>query len=335
MGLTSNTGPYNAAANVYGVDDPVMTKIPRSKFQFMVEMTLNGSIPLIDESYGRQFIFDRVQTVSIPDQNHNVVRVNQYNRQRFVHTRLETNPFTIIFYDTKDSQFQYLLQAYARHYFHGHNIDERTLVSYDTIAPAFDGTFGAKAVPSSQRFFFDRIRIISTDTGSSGRVISLYNCMITSVSGDTLSYADSGMQVWTVQFQPEHMNIESSGVDNGQSSNPLNNTSQAYDIVRSSAAGVLVDIAGNVLRDATGSSIPFTGTNNFSSTATSNITRFVTDSNGNPVLDRNGNPVTLPSPVQSIVNTASSAVTQVATQAQQADGFIPTIQRTLNSLLGR
>lgn len=333
MGLTSNTGPYNAAANIYGVDDPVMTKIPRSKFQFMVELTLNDSVPLLDESYGRQFIFDRVQTVSIPDQNHNVVRVNQYNRQRFVPTRLEINPSTIIFYDTKDSQFQLLLQAYARHYFHGHNIDERTLVSYDTIAPAFDGTFGTKAVPTSQRFFFERIRIISTDTANSGRVISLHNCLITQVSGDTLSYADSGMQVWTVQFQPEHMNIESSGVDNGQSSNPLDNTTQPYDIVRSAAAGVLLDGFGNVIRDATGSTIPFSNVRNAAETATAAIRRFVTDRNGNPVLDSNGNPVLLDTPAvtQQVINTA----TTVASQAAGSNGFVSNASRMLNSIFGR
>jgi hypothetical protein len=333
MGLTSNTGPYNAAANVYGVDDPVMTKIPRSKFQFMVELTLNDSIPLLDESYGRQFIFDRVQTVSIPDQNHNVVRVNQYNRPRYVPTRLEINPSTIIFYDTKDSQFQYLLQAYARHYFHGHNIDERTMVSYDTIAPAFDGTFGTKAVPTSQRFFFERIRIISTDTANSGRVISLYNCMITNVSGDTLSYSDSGMQVWSVQFQPEHMNIESSGVDNGQSSNPADNVTQAYDVVRSAAAGVLLDSFGNVIRDATGSTIPFTNVGNFAETATSQISRFVTDRNGNPVLDSIGNPVLL-STANNIATQISTSTTPPATQDTRADGFIAPIQRVLNELFG-
>lgn len=333
MGLTSNTGPYNAAANIYGVDDPVMTKIPRSKFQFMVELTLNDSVPLLDESYGRQFIFDRVQTVSIPDQNHNVVRVNQYNRQRFVPTRLEINPSTIIFYDTKDSQFQLLLQAYARHYFHGHNIDERTLVSYDTIAPAFDGTFGTKAVPASQRFFFERIRIISTDTATSGRVISLHNCLITQVSGDTLSYSDSGMQVWTVQFQPEHMNIESSVVDNGQSSNPLDNTTQAYDVVRSAAAGVLLDSFGNVIRDATGSTIPFSNVRNAAETATAAIRRFVTDRNGNPVLDSNGNPVLLDTPAvtQQVINTA----TTVASQAVGSNGFVSNASRMLNSIFGR
>lgn len=292
MGLTSNTGPYNAAADVFGVDNPVMSAIPRLKYEFTVELTLNESIPLIDESYGRQFVFDRVQTVNLPDMQHNVVRVNQYNRPRYVPTKLEVTPATIVFYDTKDSQFQYLLQAYSRHYFHGHNVDDRTMMSYDTVAPSFDGTFGTKAVPTSQKFFFERIRILTRDTAQNGRIITMYNCMITQVNSDTLTYSDSSPQVWTVVFQPEHMNIESSGAGtNGQTSGT--NGTQPYDLARSEAAGVLVDSSGNVLRDSTGNTIAFGSVSTTRTTSTSPGTTRIVDANGNQVLDSNGNPVQL------------------------------------------
>jgi hypothetical protein len=208
MGLTYNTGFYNAAAEHYGVDDAVMTKIPRQKFQFMVEITINETVPLIDESYGRQFIFHRVQGVTLPDYQYNLRSVNQYNRLRHVPTRLEITPSTITFYDTKDNQFQYILQAYAQHYFHGHNLDMQTISSYDTVTQGMTGAFGAKAVPSSQRFFFPSIRILSTDTATSGRIISMFNCMITNVNHDKLDYSDNNLLTWSVQFQPEHVNFE-------------------------------------------------------------------------------------------------------------------------------
>ena len=208
MGLTYNTGFYNAAAEHYGVDDLVMTKIPRQKFQFMVEITINETIPLIDESYGRQFIFHRVQGVTLPDYQYNLRSVNQYNRMRQVPTKLEITPSTITFYDTKDSQFQYILQAYAQHYFHGHNLDMQTISSYDTVTQGMTGAFGAKVVPSAQRYFFPSIRIISTDTAASGRIISMYNCMITNVNHDKLDYSDNNPLTWSVQFQPEHINLD-------------------------------------------------------------------------------------------------------------------------------
>jgi hypothetical protein len=207
MGLTYNTGFYNAAAEHYGVDDLVMTKIPRQKFQFMVEITINETVQLIDETRGRQFVFHRVQGVTLPDYQHNLVKTNQYNRLRWVPTRSEITPATITFYDTKDSQFQYLMQAYAQHYFHGHNLDMQTISSYDTITQGMSGVFGAKVVPAAQRYFFPRIRILSRDTATSGREISMYNCMITNINHDRLDYSDGNPVVWSVQFQPDQVNF--------------------------------------------------------------------------------------------------------------------------------
>lgn len=210
MGLTYNTGFYNAAAEHYGVDDLVMTKIPRQKFQFTVQITINETVPLIDETRGRQFDFHRVQGVTLPDYQHNLVKTNQYNRIRYVPTRSDISPATITFYDTKDNQFQYIFQAYAQHYFHGHNLNPNSaIIPYDTITQVMAGAFGAKVVPASQRFFFPSIRIISYDTATSGRVISMYNCMITSVNHDRLDYGSADPVVWSVQFQPEHVNFES------------------------------------------------------------------------------------------------------------------------------
>jgi len=207
MGLTYNTGFYNAAAEHYGVDDLVMTKIPRQKFQFMVEITINEAVQLIDESYGRQFYFHRVQGVTLPDYQHNLVKTNQYNRARWVPTKSEITPATITFYDTKDSQFQYLMQAYAQHYFHGHNLDPKAIIPYDTITQGMSGVFGAKTVPAAQRYFFPQIRILSKDTATSGREISMYNCMITNVNHDRLDYGSADPVVWSVQFQPDQVNF--------------------------------------------------------------------------------------------------------------------------------
>jgi hypothetical protein len=208
MGLTYNTGFYNAAAEHYGVDDPVMTKIPRQKFQFMVEITINETVPLIDESYGRQFIFHRVQGVTLPNYSHNLSKVNQYNRMRWVPTRSEINPATINFYDTKDNQFQFLMQAYSQHYFHGHNLDPQAIMPYDTVTTNMSDAFGAKAVTATERFFFPMIRILSTDTATSGRIITMFNCMITTVNHDRLDYGSNDPLMWSVQFQPEQVNFD-------------------------------------------------------------------------------------------------------------------------------
>ena len=83
MGLTSNTGPYNAAAEYFGADDQVMVKTPRSLFQFDLEFVLNENITIQDASFPKTFTFHRVQSVSMPDFDYGIQQVNQYNRIRY------------------------------------------------------------------------------------------------------------------------------------------------------------------------------------------------------------------------------------------------------------
>ena len=217
MGLISNTGPYNAAADKFGVQhgSNVLTGIPRSKFQFSVNFILNPSVSLEDESFGRAFTFDRVSSVGLPDYDYNVVRLNQYNRMRYILTRMDIQPISIIFYDTKDSQFDYLMRSYAKHYFHGHNLDSNNSNAYDIIngnfATGAARDFGAKTIPGNQRFFFEQIIINQQDTAQGGRRTSLHNVTMTNVNHDRLDYSDSNPVQYTVQFQPEHVNITSSG----------------------------------------------------------------------------------------------------------------------------
>ena len=209
MGLTSNTGLYNAAAEHYGVDDSVMTKIPRQKFQFMIGIHVNETVPLISEPVnGRRFMFHRVQSASLPDYNYNLVKVNQYNRMRYIPTRLDYAPVTIVFYDTIDNEFQYLLQAYSGLYFNqGMNLDATAARDSSMILPGPDIPFGALPVATPQRYFFEQIDITTNDSPNNQRVISMYNCMISTVNHDRLDYSDSNPVLWTVQFQPEHVNI--------------------------------------------------------------------------------------------------------------------------------
>jgi hypothetical protein len=265
MGLTANTGPYNAAAEHYGVDDPVMLKIPRSKYQFNLELLLNSS----DEALAGQlgpYIFYRVEGVSLPDYNYNVTRINEYNRIRYISTRVEYTPFTVNFYDTKDNQWQYIMQAYARHYSHGHNVNPGAMNQNNPTAPADTSPFGINAVSSQQRFFFPRIRILQTDSAQSRRIISMYNCMITQINHDRLSYSDSTPMLWSVQFQPEQVNLDSENQSNGSAqAQGAGTVNQPYNVSRSQAAGIYVGKDGQPIRDNTGNTIPINSTLQFNS----------------------------------------------------------------------
>jgi hypothetical protein len=222
VGLISNTGPYNAAADNFNVQhgSQVLTGIPRSKFQFSVDMILNPTVSLVDESFGRAFTFHRVSSAGLPDYDYNVVTVNQYNRMRYIPTRMTVQPVTIIFYDTKDSQFDYLMQSYANHYYQGHQMAASNFndspITNENFSSGGVHLFGAKTLRDDQRFFFEEIVITQQDTAQGGRRTHLYNCMITNINHDRLDYSDSQPVQYTVQFQPEHVNIFPLG-DNGSS----------------------------------------------------------------------------------------------------------------------
>jgi hypothetical protein len=264
MGLTANTGPYNAAAEHYGVDDPVMLKIPRSKYQFNLELTINSSDPLAGQQ--GPYIFHRVEGISLPDYNYNVTRVNEYNRIRYISTRVEYTPFTVNFYDTKDNAWQHIMQAYARHYSHGHNVDPNATLQNNPTAPAQFSPFGITAVAAQERFFFPRIRVLQTDSAQSGRIISMYNCMITQINHDRLAYSDSSPILWSVQFQPEQVNLDSVSASNGSAqAQGANSVSQPYDVSRSQSAGLYIGQDGRPIRDNTGNTIPIGAALNFNS----------------------------------------------------------------------
>lgn len=213
MGLIYNTGPYNAAAQHFGVDDPVQTKLPRQSFQFSIQFILNENVAMEDDSFGRNFTFNRVSSVSLPDFDYDVRAMNQYNRMRYIPTRLTPGALNVMFYDTKDNQYQTLMKAYAGHYFHGHDLGDSAFNGYSVINPDYENgsnqVIGAKPVPDNARFFFEEIRIHNHDTAQGGRTFKLYNCMMLNSNHDRADYSNSGPLQYTASFQPEHIDIGS------------------------------------------------------------------------------------------------------------------------------
>jgi hypothetical protein len=215
MGLTSNTGPYNAAAEHFGADDPVMVKTPRQLYNFSIQFLLNENVPMEDDSFGRNFTFNRVVSVTMPDFDYGIQPVNQYNRMRYVPTRMTPGPSNVVFYDTKDNQFQTMMKAYAGHYFSGHDMDPVNFNGYEMLNSNFAAgeahEFGAKTIPSNSRFFFEEIRIHNKDSAQGGRTTVLYNCMVNTVQHTTFDYAQSSTATYAVSFQPEHVNVGAIG----------------------------------------------------------------------------------------------------------------------------
>jgi|TARA_B110000503_G_scaffold37177_1_gene60817 hypothetical protein len=211
MGLTSNTGLFNAAAEIYGVDDLVMNKRPRQKYNFSVFMQIDSAAVLSNSEYGKAFTFDKVSGVSLPDYQYNVTRLNQYNHHRYITTKQEITPASITFYDTVDNHWQSLMTDYAGYYYSQGLTKLSKPFAPNATNDMIDSPSGVKAIKADGRFFFNQISIGTVDTFTRGRTITMYNCLITSASHDRLDYSDSTPVMWTVQFQPEHVAFETAG----------------------------------------------------------------------------------------------------------------------------
>lgn len=167
--------------------------IPRQKFNFT----------LIIQTDNSNTIFHRVSSVTAPSFNVEGQIMNQYNKKRFVQTRLNYDPVTVTFYDTFDDQFHFLMRDYIAHYYNGgEGLEQRTpLEGSSTVTPNFITDLGF--TPNSNRYFFPVIKIIQNGMGGYFRETRLINPAITSIQGDTLDYSDSNPVMYTVTFQPE------------------------------------------------------------------------------------------------------------------------------------
>ena len=94
-----------------------LSKIPRSKHAFIVEFytTRNtGNKPWRDMLKG---LSDIVQSCDLPSFQFDTQTLNQYNRKRIIQTKVNWNPITIRFWDTRDNKFQTVMDEYFRWYY--------------------------------------------------------------------------------------------------------------------------------------------------------------------------------------------------------------------------
>lgn len=196
----------NFAQEVFRSDgDQIL--VPRQKFNFT----------LIMQTDNRSITFHRVSSVTVPSFNVEGQIMNQYNKKRYVQTRLNYDPVTVTFYDTFDNEWHNLMRDYISHYYNGgEGIEQRTpLEGSSTVTPNFTTDLGF--TPNSNRYFFPVIKIIQNGYRGKFRETRLINPTITSIQGDTLDYSDSNPVMYTVTFQPEsiqHLDVANQFDDN-------------------------------------------------------------------------------------------------------------------------
>lgn len=173
--------------------------IPRQKFNFKIEMDI------FDRSTANEFW--KISNVTSPSYSFDTTIMNQYNKKRVVQSKMNYDPITITFYDTFDNQWQYIMEDYIAHYYHGGNgIDRRRVdEGSSTVETNFVTDMGYTL--TADRYFFRSISIYNYRSSNEYRKTILKNPIITTIQGDTLDYSDSNPVQYTVTFQPESVNV--------------------------------------------------------------------------------------------------------------------------------
>jgi hypothetical protein len=176
------------------------TAIPRQRFNFSLEL----------ETQGKNLYFPRVQDLTLPGYTFDTQILNQYNRKRVVQTKLNYGQLVVNFYDTNDSKFHNLYRQYVANYYNtgdGIDPDQDGSADADTVlGETFETEMGFTPGFGS-RYFFPTIKVRQYGPAGFVRTTKLINSLLISVTGDTLSYSDSGAVLWNATFQPEKITV--------------------------------------------------------------------------------------------------------------------------------
>ena len=96
-----------------------LTDVPRLKFQFVVEFKTTLGIGSGDKNY-REMIKDLslvVQSVELPSFQFDTQTLNQYNRKRIIQTKMNWNPISISFHDTRDNKWLNVWKEYIKFHY--------------------------------------------------------------------------------------------------------------------------------------------------------------------------------------------------------------------------
>jgi hypothetical protein len=110
----------NYADNSFGTTTSygqVLTSVPRSKHAFIVEFFTTRTTGKKEWRKMLDGLTTIVQTCDLPDFQFNTQTLNQYNRKRIIQTKVEWQPISIKFFDTRDNKFQDVMQEYFAWYY--------------------------------------------------------------------------------------------------------------------------------------------------------------------------------------------------------------------------
>ena len=154
------------ATNFFGANNPgqLMRSIPRYRFMYYATFVVNSDAQnlfpnLKDIGKYEQGISFMIKSIDKPKVDLQVQELNQYNRKRYVYTRLKYNPIQIRFHDTVDDRILQVWVNYFRYYF-GDSRPKDSSVFDDSVVGQFNDSSGWGLRPVSEQInFFKRLEL--------------------------------------------------------------------------------------------------------------------------------------------------------------------------------
>ena len=221
MAKTTKYGATNSKANLTLADywhashtfvDGFYRLAPKHKFLYHVSFTINSAVAGgFVEKHGNE-IGLLAKRADLPKFDIDTSVVQQYNRKKVIHSRLDYSPVSITFHDDNEGVSTRLWQAYYEYYF----ADSQSLYPsnnvYKPLGPKKYGLDNGSDDP-----FFTRISI-SEIARHTHHTTHLIMPKITAWQHDTLdAYASSETVESTMQIQYETVKYETGNIVEGES----------------------------------------------------------------------------------------------------------------------
>ncbi len=199
--------------------------IPRQKFTFLIEMTLNPSGNFSTTALTSVFnfvndgrIYGQLKSIDYPKPRFEVETLRSYNRYRKIYTKLAYEPATIVWTDDSTAMVQSLIKEYINFYHETGNIGSTNIASDDQEINTEVGivgnnvrtnmgirpSLGLKLRPQYMRHFFESITIY--DLGSEPTSINVHTFntpLIINFDHDNLDWYSTDMinTRWTFEYE--------------------------------------------------------------------------------------------------------------------------------------
>jgi hypothetical protein len=208
-----------------GTDARVAMAIPRPKFTFLIEMTLNpyASIALSDTTSVVDYIknghiYGQLKSIDYPRPRFDTETIRSYNRYRKVYKKMQYDPATLVWTDDSTSMIQSLMKLYISFYHETGSIGSTNVANDDQEINTELGIIGSsvrtgmsvrpslgmKLRPQYMRHFFQSITIYDLGTEPTSIGVHTFNTpVIINFDHDGLDWYSTDMVTtrWTLEYE--------------------------------------------------------------------------------------------------------------------------------------